>query len=94
VTRVFPANGRFTPRQREFYTVYLRLYQALMTPIRVHVTPREIMDSAVVKMTGSWRRTRSQIPDRAAAESFGALPAQRNAAHARRRPGHSVDGSA
>ena len=31
VTRVFPANGKFTPRQREYYTIYLRLYQALMT---------------------------------------------------------------
>src|SRR6185437_9940011 len=25
VTRVFPANGKFTPRQREFYGIYLRL---------------------------------------------------------------------
>ena len=50
VTRVFPANGKFTPRQREFYVIYLRLYQALMSSIRVHVTAREIMDSAVVKM--------------------------------------------
>ena len=50
VTRVFPANGKFTARQREYYTIYLRLYQALMTSIRVHVTGREIMDSAVVKM--------------------------------------------
>ena len=50
VTRVFPANGKFTPRQREFYTIYLELYQALMSSIRVHVTAREIMDSAVVKM--------------------------------------------
>ena len=50
VTRVFPADGRFTPRQREFYVIYLRLYQALMTSIRVHATAREIMDAAVVKM--------------------------------------------
>jgi len=50
VTRVFPANGKFTPRQREFYTIYLRLYQALMSSIRVHITARKIMDSAVVKM--------------------------------------------
>ena len=50
VTRVFPADGRFTPRQREFYVAYLRLYQALMTSIRVHATAREIMDAAVVKM--------------------------------------------
>src|SRR5262249_7211283 len=28
VTRVFPANGKFTPRQRESYGIYLRLYQA------------------------------------------------------------------
>lgn len=50
VTRVFPANGKFTPRQREFYTIYLRLYQALMTSIRVHVTPSNIIKEAVVKM--------------------------------------------
>ena len=50
VTRVFPANGRFTPRQREFYTIYLRLYQAVLTSIRPHVTGREIMDTAVVTM--------------------------------------------
>jgi len=50
VTRIFPANGKFTPRQREFYTIYLRLYQALMTSIQVHVTPAEITKNAVVKM--------------------------------------------
>jgi Xaa-Pro aminopeptidase len=50
VTRVFPANGRFTIRQREFYTIYLRLYQSLMTSIRVHATPAEIIRDAVVKM--------------------------------------------
>jgi Xaa-Pro aminopeptidase len=71
VTRVFPANGKFTPRQREFYTIYLRLYQALMTSIRVHVTPREIMDSALVKMDkimSTYRFTDPAI--RTAAESF------------------------
>jgi Xaa-Pro aminopeptidase len=50
VTRVFPANGKFTPRQREYYTIYLRLYQALMSSIQVHVTPAEIIKNAVVKM--------------------------------------------
>jgi Xaa-Pro aminopeptidase len=50
VTRVFPANGRFTPRQRELYTIYLRLYQALMTSIRVHATPRDVIAAAVGKM--------------------------------------------
>jgi Xaa-Pro aminopeptidase len=50
VTRVFPANGKFITRQREFYTIYLRLYQALMTSIQVHATPAEIIKNAVVKM--------------------------------------------
>jgi len=34
VTRMFPANGTFTPEQKELYTIYLRLYRALMTSIR------------------------------------------------------------
>jgi Xaa-Pro aminopeptidase len=50
VTRVFPANGKFTPRQREFYIIYLRLYQSLMTSIKVHVRPSDIIKEAVVKM--------------------------------------------
>lgn len=50
VTRVFPANGRFTARQREFYTIYLRLYQALLTSIKAHVTPAQVVKDAVGKM--------------------------------------------
>ena len=38
VTRVFPVSGKFSPHQREYYEVYLRLYQAIMTSIRVHET--------------------------------------------------------
>ncbi|MEO8371502.1 MAG: Xaa-Pro peptidase family protein, partial [Candidatus Solibacter sp.] len=50
VTRVFPANGKFTARQREFYTIYLRLYQALMTSIEVHMRPSDVIKNAVIKM--------------------------------------------
>ena len=50
--RVLPANGTFSPRQREFYTIYLRLYQALLTSIRVHATPQDIVRDAVRKMDG------------------------------------------
>jgi Xaa-Pro aminopeptidase len=50
VTRVFPADGKFTPWQREYYNIYLRLYQALMTSIQVHAAPGDIMKAAVVKM--------------------------------------------
>src|SRR6185437_493316 len=52
VTRVFPANGKFTPWQREFYNIYLRLYQAVMTSIKVHTAPRDIIKAAVAKMDG------------------------------------------
>jgi Xaa-Pro aminopeptidase len=52
VTRVFPANGKFTRRQREFYTIYLRLYQALMTSIQVHVRPADIIKTAAARMDG------------------------------------------
>jgi Xaa-Pro aminopeptidase len=49
VTRMFPINGRFTADQRELYTIYLRLYQALLTSIRPgNVT--EVLRDAVAKM--------------------------------------------
>jgi Xaa-Pro aminopeptidase len=70
VTRVFPANGKFSSRQREFYTIYLRLYQALMTSIKVHAKPSDIIKDAVVKMDGimstykfTTRRSRTPRPD-------------------------------
>ncbi len=50
VTRVFPANGRFTPRQREMYGIYLALYQALLTSIQAHKTPADCVKAALVKM--------------------------------------------
>jgi Xaa-Pro aminopeptidase len=50
VTRVFPANGTFTPWQREWYTIYLRLYQALMTSIRPRATVKTVIAEAVTKM--------------------------------------------
>ncbi len=52
VTRVFPANGRFTPREREYYDIYLQLYRAVMTSIKVHVTARDVIQAAVAKMDG------------------------------------------
>jgi Xaa-Pro aminopeptidase len=50
VTREFPSSGKFTPRQREMYTIYLRLYQALETSMKVGAAPRDIIRDAVVKM--------------------------------------------
>jgi Xaa-Pro aminopeptidase len=68
VTRVWPANGKFRPRQREFYTIYLRLYRALMTSIRVHATAADIVKDAVKKMdaiVASYRFTDPKIKDAA-----------------------------
>jgi Xaa-Pro aminopeptidase len=50
VTRVFPANGKFTMVQREFYTVYLRMYQALMSVIKPNVPVSELLHEAGRKM--------------------------------------------
>jgi Xaa-Pro aminopeptidase len=50
VTRMFPANGKFTAEQREMYTIYLKLYQALMTSIRPNVSPTVILREAHGKM--------------------------------------------
>jgi Xaa-Pro aminopeptidase len=50
VTRIFPANGVFTERQREAYEIYLRLYQALMTSIKPHATVPDVIKAAVAKM--------------------------------------------
>lgn len=50
VTRIFPANGKFTASQRETYSLYLRLYQALLTSIRPHDTHQAIWARADAKM--------------------------------------------
>lgn len=50
VTRMFPANGTFSPRQREMYGIYLKLYQALMTSIRPGPAAESIAN-AHAKMT-------------------------------------------
>ena len=71
VTRMFPANGRFTPRQREMYGVYVKLYEALMTSIRPHVAPRVMLGEAHRKMTEILRTFTFTDPKiREAAERF------------------------
>ena len=50
ISRVFPANGRFSPRQRELYTIYLRMYQALMSAIRPGVPIGQVASDAGAKM--------------------------------------------
>ena len=71
VTRVFPANGKFTSRQREWYGAYLQLYRALLGSIRPHATPADIVRDALPKMDrvlATYPFTDAHI--RAAAEQF------------------------
>ncbi len=71
ITRVFPASGKFTPWQRELYGVYLRLYEAIVTSMRPHVSPHEIVSEASGKMGGIMRGYRFTDPKiRAAAQAF------------------------
>ena len=49
VTRMFPANGKFTADQRELYGIYVKLYQAIMTSIRPGAAS-DIMKDIVRKM--------------------------------------------
>jgi Xaa-Pro aminopeptidase len=67
VTRMFPSSGRYTPRHREMYTIYLRLYQALMSSIRPGLVP-EILKDVVARMDAVMTRftfTDSKIKDAA-----------------------------
>ncbi|HET7218412.1 MAG TPA: Xaa-Pro peptidase family protein [Vicinamibacterales bacterium] len=49
VTRMFPVNGKFSSDQRELYSTYVKLYQALMTSIRPG-QPADILQAAAAKM--------------------------------------------
>ena len=71
VTRVFPASGRFTPRQREHYGIALELYRALLTSIRPRATAQEIIKDAVVKMDAAMASFRFTDPTiKAAAAAY------------------------
>ena len=70
ISRVFPANGQFTPRQREFYTIYLRLYQALMASIAPKCRCRRLRRWQAHACARPSRRLVHGPEDRAAAEEF------------------------
>jgi Xaa-Pro aminopeptidase len=87
VTRVFPANGKFTPLQREFYTVYLRMYQALMDVIKPNVPVPDLLKAAGTRMQAIVAGTTFTSPEiKAAAEAF----ASRYAASTSTSFGHAI----
>lgn len=48
--RSWPANGKYTPIQRELYTIFLRYWEAMEQTIRPYVPPRDIILEAAEKM--------------------------------------------
>jgi Xaa-Pro aminopeptidase len=71
VTRVFPANGKFTPIQREFYTVYLRMYEALIRVIKPNVPVNALLKEAGRQMQAIVAGTSFTSPQiKAAAAAF------------------------
>jgi Xaa-Pro aminopeptidase len=71
VTRMLPANGRFSPAQRELYSSYVKLYMALMESIRPGAAPRDIIRAAVGRMDQILRATTFRdTRNRTAAEAF------------------------
>jgi Xaa-Pro aminopeptidase len=52
VTRQWPVNGTFSPVQRELYTFYLGVYEAILYSIEPHITAQAILQDAVRKMDG------------------------------------------
>ena len=65
-----PGRRQVHARQREFYTIYLRLYQALMTSIQVHMRPSDVIKMAVVKMDAVMKATDSRRKIKQAATQF------------------------
>ncbi len=71
VTRMFPANGHFSPTQRELYGTYVKLYSALMAGIRPGAAPSAIIEQTVPVMDRIVSSTTFSRPAyRAAAERF------------------------
>lgn len=50
VTRMMPANGRFSPWQRELYGFYLACYKAILDAIGPNVTAQAVLQDAVKVM--------------------------------------------
>ena len=71
VTRVFPANGKFTPIQREFYSIYLAMYKALIAEIRPNVPVRDLLQAAGRRMDAAIQATKFTSANiQAAAQRF------------------------
>jgi Xaa-Pro aminopeptidase len=73
VTRVFPANGSFTALQRELYSIYLKMYRAVLSSIRPGEPVAGLLQEAGRKMEAIIADFEFTSPHiRAAAQQFAA----------------------
>ena len=63
VTRMFPANGKFSAQQRELYGFYLKCYQAILNHIRPNVTPRSVAQQALADMDAALKSSTFSKPE-------------------------------
>ncbi|MEO7043058.1 MAG: Xaa-Pro peptidase family protein [Gemmatimonadaceae bacterium] len=50
VTRSWPVSGKFTPRERELYSIYIKLFQAVESSMKPNTSAADISKEAVTKM--------------------------------------------
>ena len=50
VTRSWPVSGKFTPRERELYGIYIKLFQAVESSMKPNASVADISKEAVTKM--------------------------------------------
>ena len=62
VTRQWPANGTFSPTQRELYGFYLGVYEAVLYAIKPGLTSQQILQAAVPKMDAMLATTKFSKP--------------------------------
>lgn len=71
VTRMFPANGKFSAWQKELYTFYLKCYQSILKNIKPNLTPSEVRAKAVAEMEQYLAQTKFAKPEyQRAAQNF------------------------
>ena len=63
VTRMWPVNGKFSPRQRELYGFYLTCYRAILNHIRPGVTAQVIKQEAVRDMESALATAKFSKPE-------------------------------
>lgn len=71
VTRSWPVSGKFSPRERELYGIYIKLFQAVESSMKPNVSPADISKDAVAKMDRIFAEFHFTDPKIKAAGGYG-----------------------